>query len=144
MNTFSGSYDQRSAINSQRKNKSRRESPKGDNQTPRDHSTNKMRFEGDQNESLVGDFESIKEENQYPIVSRLKSNASHETLGMDKMNSRLTHSPDGSPQPIEIEKQRNQLQIRLEQQQASNSEQSNHHLMSYPSLIQRYMEYLTN
>ena len=69
MGTFTGSYDQRSAMNSHRKKGGSRvqESPLpavevlGGDHSPKGRSSNKMRFEGDHNESLIGDFESMKE-----------------------------------------------------------------------------------
>lgn len=50
-----------------------------------------MKFDNDQYESLVGDFESIKEQNEYPVNSTL-SVGSHETddRANSRMNSRLS------------------------------------------------------
>lgn len=66
----------------------------GGDQTPKERSSNKMRFEGDHNESLIGDFDSMKGcQNEYPIQSRLnKSNASHETLTIDKKHQKMNQS----------------------------------------------------
>lgn len=114
-----------------------------------------MRFEGDHNESLIGDFESMKGcQGEYPIQSRLnKSNGSHETIRIDKkkLSSQLLNRTSHAKESVNQMNSTHQVtfdnfDIKAAAQiiTSVNNTASTKNEDGKSTLIQQYMDYFSN